>query len=546
MIRKVRGGASRLFEVLGAVVLLAGILVGFSASGASAASDCQAGSTGSSGTCYLTTPNGHFDTNLGTVAYSYDSGTQQLTLTFSGIGAVDSIWLCLGPSDMNSYLNDPSDACTPPSPKQSPAWTSIVSPNSGDTYVFAVPVADFWFLHLVSGGNTLEATPPSPTPPPPGNLSVTKTIDGGTGSFTITVTCTGMSADVLTFSSDSTQTVSDIPDGTSCTATETDPGTGWSTTVSVNGGTATTGFSGTATIVSGETSNISFVNSHQSEGTPPGALSVTKTINGGTGPFDFTITVSCTGMDDVVLHFTTDSTQTVSDIPDATSCTATETDPGTGWSTTVSVNHGTATSGLSGSTTVNSGQTSNISFTNTFTPPPAPGALSVTKTIDGGTGPFSFTITVTCGSMAPDPLTFTTSGQTQVVSNIPAGTSCTAVETDPGAASWSTTVQVNSGSPTSGLSSGPVTIAAGTTENVAFVNTAVTTSSGGGSSTSDGGSPVATLTPLSGATTVHTDEAWAGSRPFELAALGVGLSLIGLGDRKRRRAKLARTEAIGS
>lgn len=45
----------------------------------------------------------------------------------------------------------------------------------------------------------------------------------------------------------------------------------------------------------------------------------------------------------------------------------------------------------------------------------------------------------------------------------------------------------------------------------------------------------AAMTPVAGATTVHTGEPWAGSKPFEAALIAFGLSLMGLGFFERRR-----------
>ena len=42
-------------------------------------------------------------------------------------------------------------------------------------------------------------------------------------------------------------------------------------------------------------------------------------------------------------------------------------------------------------------------------------------------------------------------------------------------------------------------------------------------------------TPISGATTVHTGEPWAGSKPFVVVLIAFGLSLMGLGYFQRRR-----------
>jgi MYXO-CTERM domain-containing protein len=43
-------------------------------------------------------------------------------------------------------------------------------------------------------------------------------------------------------------------------------------------------------------------------------------------------------------------------------------------------------------------------------------------------------------------------------------------------------------------------------------------------------------TVIGGATTVHTGEPWAGSRPYVVVVFALGLSLLGLGEVRRRRA----------
>jgi uncharacterized surface anchored protein len=135
--------------------------------------DCTSGSTIASGTCTLYTPNGTFNAD-GTLSYTYDATTQQLTITLSGIGTITAgPWLCIGPNDMNAYLQDPADVCTTNGVLATGPGQSQIFPvsSSGDTFVFDVPVGDFWFIHLSSGGNTLVAASP---PLGSGSVTVTK------------------------------------------------------------------------------------------------------------------------------------------------------------------------------------------------------------------------------------------------------------------------------------------------------------------------------------------------------------------------------------
>jgi hypothetical protein len=78
---------------------------------------------------------------------------------------------------------------------------------------------------------------------------------------------------------------------------------------------------------------------------------------------------------------------------------------------------------------------------------------------------------------------------------------------------------------TSAPSSAPVPVTGAVTATTGTTGTTATT----GTTT-----PVA----ISGATTVHTGEPWAGSRPFEIVLIAFGLSLMGLGFFQRRRLSL--------
>jgi uncharacterized repeat protein (TIGR01451 family) len=68
----------------------------------------------------------------------------------------------------------------------------------------------------------------------------------------------------------------------------------------------------------------------------------------------------------------------------------------------------------------------------------------------------------------------------------------------------------------------------------------VTTTTAPPSQTAAAGATTATPAPVvAGATSVHTGEPWAGSRPLEAVVLGLGLTLLGVGERQRRRARRA-------
>jgi uncharacterized repeat protein (TIGR01451 family) len=134
--------------------------------------DCTAASSGSSGSCYLTTPNGHDVTTDGSVTYAYTASSQQLALTLpasSGEVSASDLWLCVGPVAMSFALDEAADACTPHGSlitaygATQVSFTSVVDDTQSNqfTYDFPVPSGQYWFVHLVSGGNTLEAAAPA-------------------------------------------------------------------------------------------------------------------------------------------------------------------------------------------------------------------------------------------------------------------------------------------------------------------------------------------------------------------------------------------------
>jgi hypothetical protein len=87
---------------------------------------------------------------------------------------------------------------------------------------------------------------------------------------------------------------------------------------------------------------------------------------------------------------------------------------------------------------------------------------------------------------------------------------------------------------TSTVTAGPATAVANPPTSPTSSVPVVTTAANGGSTTS---------AAVTGATTVHTGEPWAGSRPFEIALIALGLSLMGLGFFERRRSAVRKLAA---
>lgn len=215
--------------------------------------------------------------------------------------------------------------------------------------------------------------------PGTGNLAVSKDVVGGEGdeSFDFTVDCGQVELlpgdEAFSLGDDETHAIQNLPDGTVCTVTETDPGGDVTTTVTVNGGTATEGLSADATIEEGQTATVAFTNSFPAPPPPPevGGIVVSKDVTAGPEGQSFSFTLACEGLDladtDESFTLTDGQSKTVGDIPAGSECTVTEADPGTGWSTTVSINGGATTDARTADVTVAPDANQTVDFTNEFT-----------------------------------------------------------------------------------------------------------------------------------------------------------------------------------
>ncbi|MEX2267547.1 MAG: DUF5979 domain-containing protein [Acidimicrobiia bacterium] len=298
-----------------------------------------------------------------------------------------------------------------------------------------------------------------------GKVKITKVQVGNPGPgqgypFTVDVTCTKngqtlpgfpQSHEFLAAASSASNpwTIEKIAEGAVCSASEPNSK---GAIVSITGG---------VTIVTNVTKEITVTNTYT-----PGSLQVTKVIVGTPGPgegYPFTVDVTCTLNGQTVPAFpqshnftaaapSASNPWTVNNIPSGSSCSATET------------NSKGAVKSITGPVTITSSQTSSITVTNTYTP----GSLQVTKSVTGVPGPdegFPFTVSVTCTlngqtvSDFPKNHNFTTGDPGPwVITAIPAGSSCTATETDTGDAD-----QVN-------ITGSPTTIVAGQQALIAVEN----------------------------------------------------------------------------
>ena len=261
-----------------------------------------------------------------------------------------------------------------------------------------------------------------------GNLVISKTTNGGTGTFTFHVNCDGSEFDQdKEITGSGTATITGIPAGTSCTVSEETHALFTSVSVPANG---------TVTIAAGD-NTVSFTNTRRTA-----SLVVEKTTTGGSGTFEFT--VDCDGSAfDQTFTITDSGSKTISGIPTGTSCTVTE-KPDPLFTSSSTPANGTVTVGNDGAT---------VSFTNRRNV----GNLVITKTAVGGTGTFTFD--VDCDGTGFDQAVTIEGSGSRTISGIPTGTSC--VVTERNNPLFSPVVVPNNGT---------VTIAAGD-NTVAFTNT---------------------------------------------------------------------------
>ena len=260
-----------------------------------------------------------------------------------------------------------------------------------------------------------------------------------------------------------------IPENVNWTVTETSPLNGnWATAVanSETGGTTdNSNRSATGTIAQGDETIVGFINTY----TSPGALVISKTVEGaqGSGSYDFTVTLQdssnqpISGTFDGVtftdgkakLTLSDGESQTIHHLPARTQWTVTEDTSGlpSNWTVTANGDSGNTASGV-----ITSGEVSAAAFINS-----APGTLTVTKEAEGGSAGQEFSFTLAYGGSS-QPFTLTDGDSKNFT--LPAGTDYTVTEADPGAR-WSTTVNGTTGREITG------TIRAGVTDTAAFVNT---------------------------------------------------------------------------
>lgn len=206
-------------------------------------------------------------------------------------------------------------------------------------------------------------------------IDVSKTVTGnppaGLGNFDIDVTCGGVTTTkhVAAGGSDS---VTGIPEGTSCSVTESGAQGADSTTYTKNGAP----YTGTSFVVTNNTTYTVAVTNHYNGGT----IHVTKTVTGSppAGLAAFDIDVTC-GATVTHLHVAGGGSADVTGIPGGSSCSATEVATQGASSTNYTLDGGAYTAGTTFS--VANGATHTVAVTNDYAaplPPPVPGTPNLT------------------------------------------------------------------------------------------------------------------------------------------------------------------------
>ena len=246
---------------------------------------------------------------------------------------------------------------------------------------------------IAAGANTVAFTNVRKT----GDLVITKTTTGGSGTFTFDWDCAGTAFDGLVSITDSgSHTVSGIPTGTPCTVTERANAQFTSSSVPADG---------QVTIAAGS-NTVAFTNVRKA-----GDLVLTKTTTGGSGTFTFDVNCDGTAFDQAVT-ITDSGSRTISGIPTGTQCTVTE---------RANAQFTSSSAPANGQVTIAAGNNT-VAFTNTRTT----GSLVVTKTTNGGSGTFTFD--VSCDGTAFDQAVTITDSGSRTISGIPTGTVCTVTE----------------------------------------------------------------------------------------------------------------------
>ena len=432
----------------------------------------------------VTIPSGTAATATVTDTYTFTSGTLVVTKTNTGeaAGAQGEVTISVvctldGATVLNETVTIPEGTLTPEAaefPNVAVGSSCAVTETArGETTAVAVTVEGEGTVVVPPTGSVTAALTNTYTFNP-GTLAVRKDITGAgagrQGVVTLQVTCSSGASRTITIPASTTEPtteeISGLPAGTTCTVTETADGA--TTEVSVS--TVIDPAGGAITIPAGDGVEVTVTDTYTVN---PGALLVNKSIAGPVAgqQGEVTLEVTCTLESAVVAEgsftVTAGTTGTVpagtlTGIPEGASCAVTE--PVTGESTEIGV-----VVDLPDSVTIAAGATATATVTDTYSQ--NPGLLRVTKVIAGEAAgnQDAVEVDVLCtlgGETVFEETSQIPAGETGEVEaqflNIPAGASCAITEPVTGATEF---VQVVPELPT------PVTITPGGVQSATVTNT---------------------------------------------------------------------------
>lgn len=232
-----------------------------------------------------------------------------------------------------------------------PTGTSCTVTEAVDPLFTSVVVSASNTVVIDANGETVSFTNTRKV----GSLTVVKTTNGGTGSFTFDADCDGTAFDqTVEIRNSGSATISGIPTTTSCTVTERDNPL-FSSIVIPEDGTVE---------ITAQSQTVAFTNTRNT-----GPLTITKAAIGGTGTFTFDVDCSGNTFDQVVA-IQAGASATITGIPTTTSCTVTERESPL-FTTSVLPANGTVSIDAAGE---------NVAFVNTA----KPSGLTIDKKVNGG------------------------------------------------------------------------------------------------------------------------------------------------------------------
>ncbi len=355
-----------------------------------------------------------------TVSYTCTDGTTgSMQLVDGGTGSVSGL-----PIGTSCALSESAKAATKDA---SYAWgTETWDPSSTVTIV------------VNGSGNTVGVVLDNPLVRVLGGFTVTKHVTGETGGyvagskFTVSYTCSNGTTGSMQLVDGGTGSVSNLPIGTTCALSESaKPAT---TDASYAWGTETWDPSSTVTIVVNGSGNTVGVVLDNPLVRVLGGFTVTKHVTGETAGYvkgsSFTVSYTCSDSTTGTLTLTDGSTEGVKGLPIGTTCTLAEsakpatTDASYAWGTETWDPSSTVTIVVNGS-----GNTVGVVLTNPLVR--VLGGFTVTKHVTGETAGYvagsKFTVAYTCTDGTSGTLTLT-DGDTEGVSGLPIGTSCSLSE----------------------------------------------------------------------------------------------------------------------